>query len=289
MKINNQVFKKWDNFLNNEKNHGHATREVIGGTISNHIDLCYASAMCTANRISLDVADSDVLPVNILEIGSSTGLNCFALSKVFPNAKVFGVEPERLAVNVANSMKDEDCKNIDFLIGVGEKLPFEDGLFDLIVCHTVIEHVNDPSKVISEMNRVLKHSGNIHLEAPNYFWPYEPHLQIICIPLFGKWLVKLLAVLQGKGKLCGFIDHLKFVHPRYLEAEFKLNGLNYHNRVAKKIDDIFNSKGGTVLKYYKISKFLYILKHFGLARLVKFIILKSHLYPSVLYTLSRSE
>ena len=37
---------------------------------------------------------------------------------------------------------------------MGENLPFKDEQFDLIICHTVIEHVSNVEIVLSEMNRV---------------------------------------------------------------------------------------------------------------------------------------
>jgi SAM-dependent methyltransferase len=41
----------------------------------------------------------------------------------------------------------------------GEKLPFEDGGFDLVLCTQVLEHVEDPAAVLSEIHRVLRPGG----------------------------------------------------------------------------------------------------------------------------------
>ncbi len=43
--------------------------------------------------------------------------------------------------------------------GVGEKLPFPDDHFDLILSNEVLEHVNNDYQVIKEMVRTLKPGG----------------------------------------------------------------------------------------------------------------------------------
>jgi SAM-dependent methyltransferase len=41
----------------------------------------------------------------------------------------------------------------------GEELPFDDASFDLILCTQVLEHVEDPVAVLSEIHRVLRPGG----------------------------------------------------------------------------------------------------------------------------------
>ena len=97
-----------------------------------------------------------------------------------------------------------NLNRIFFINGVGEKLPFKDEQFDLIICHTVIEHVKDVELVLSEMKRVLTAEGKIHLEAPNYNWPYEPHLSVWCIPRLGKNLLSFHHGLKSKNPILNF-------------------------------------------------------------------------------------
>jgi 2-polyprenyl-6-hydroxyphenyl methylase/3-demethylubiquinone-9 3-methyltransferase len=42
---------------------------------------------------------------------------------------------------------------------VGEALPYADAAFDIVVCVDVLEHVQDLSKVLAEVARVLKPGG----------------------------------------------------------------------------------------------------------------------------------
>ncbi len=47
-----------------------------------------------------------------------------------------------------------------------EKIPRKSKTYDSILCTEVLEHVENPSKVISEFNRILKKGGNLFLTVP---------------------------------------------------------------------------------------------------------------------------
>ena len=57
----------------------------------------------------------------------------------------------------------------------GESVPFPSSIFDLILSHEVIEHVQDDWLAIREMVRVLKPGGRIMLFVPNRGYPFETH------------------------------------------------------------------------------------------------------------------
>lgn len=49
-----------------------------------------------------------------------------------------------------------------------DQFPYEDGDFDLVIFAEIIEHLlNDPSKVLREIKRVLKQNGTLILTTPN--------------------------------------------------------------------------------------------------------------------------
>ena len=52
-------------------------------------------------------------------------------------------------------------------------LPLENDSVSMIVCDTVLEHVLEPEKVISEMYRVLKIGGLCYISTP-FLYPYHP-------------------------------------------------------------------------------------------------------------------
>lgn len=90
---------------------------------------------------------------------------------------------------------ERDLDGILFVRADVTALPFEDGTFDFVHQNGVIEHVNDPDKMVSESVRVLSSPAGVYAcLSPNRF-PItpEPHFQL---PLFGlfpprmrRWLI----------------------------------------------------------------------------------------------------
>jgi 2-polyprenyl-3-methyl-5-hydroxy-6-metoxy-1,4-benzoquinol methylase len=50
---------------------------------------------------------------------------------------------------------------------LNEKLPFESGTFDAVVCKQVVEHLENPSHLIRESYRVLRSKGSVMISTPN--------------------------------------------------------------------------------------------------------------------------
>ena len=71
---------------------------------------------------------------------------------------------DRRTPNTIN-LEIEATPNVDVL-GDGHKLPFKDGVFDAVISEAVLEHVQDPNRVVSEMHRVLKPGGYVCAAVP---------------------------------------------------------------------------------------------------------------------------
>ena len=52
------------------------------------------------------------------------------------------------------------------LVGDAHRLPFQDNSIDSLIYQAVLEHVQDPRRVINEAARVLKPCGYLYLEVP---------------------------------------------------------------------------------------------------------------------------
>jgi len=61
------------------------------------------------------------------------------------------------------------------LLGVGEHLPFREGVFDVVVLNEVIEHVSDDASTMREALRILRPGGRVVVYAPNRLYPFETH------------------------------------------------------------------------------------------------------------------
>jgi ubiquinone/menaquinone biosynthesis C-methylase UbiE len=106
---------------------------------------------------------------------------------------------------------------LNVIVADGQKLPFARQSLSMTVCNSVIEHVDDPGQLASEIQRV---SRCFFVQTPNGRFPVETY-SFITIPFYnqlpGTTLKRLLCALFG-----GNFDYISSV--RYL-SETRLNQL----------------------------------------------------------------
>ena len=98
----------------------------------------------------------------ILDVGCNSGTFTKQVYNVFPESRIYGIDISQKAISYAK----QKYKNISFNVAWAEKLPFKNKSFDLITCFEVLEHVDNPEKIIKEMSRVLKKRGNMIIIVP---------------------------------------------------------------------------------------------------------------------------
>jgi SAM-dependent methyltransferase len=106
-------------------------------------------------------------PVNageaVLDIGCGTGVDTLlAAMMAGPSGKAGGVDivPEMLQ-RAEENLKMTDLKNVSFQKASGEKLPFEDNRFDVVISNGVINLIPDKATTLKEAFRVLKPGGRL--------------------------------------------------------------------------------------------------------------------------------
>ena len=72
-------------------------------------------------------------------------------------------------------------KNCTFLNATAEQMPFEDGSFDVVVTEDVLEHVEDPERVLSECARVLRPGGRLLARFPSIQMMWAHHFDRITV------------------------------------------------------------------------------------------------------------
>jgi SAM-dependent methyltransferase len=105
-----------------------------------------------------------------------------------PGAHVVGVDAD-LAALVENRGLDVRAA------ASAETLPFAGGVFDVVACAWVLEHLEHPGLVFSEAHRVLRPGGHFLFLTPNA-WNYNAWL-IRAVP--NRWHQPLAARLYGRG------------------------------------------------------------------------------------------
>ncbi len=94
-------------------------------------------------------------PKKILDIGCASGWFLSMISNRYPNAKCIGLDIYKKAIEYGQ----ERYENLEFLYADAHKLPFKNESFDLVICTEVLEHVENPEKVLTEIKRVLTPKG----------------------------------------------------------------------------------------------------------------------------------
>ncbi len=148
----------------------------------------------------------------VLEIGSGYGMVVCTGIKNF-QAEMHGIEPgEQFSGSFSLSQEICTAYSIDpacIQRGVGEALPYAPNTFDVVYSSNVLEHVNDPQKVLAESIRVCKEDGFVVCVVPNYGSFWEGHYGFFFLPHSPKWALKLIARFLGRDP--SFIDTLQLV------------------------------------------------------------------------------
>ena len=97
----------------------------------------------------------------LLDVGCGPGLLIKAASKV--GLDTCGIDLSEEAVNLAMKVSPHSKVNV----GQGEKLEFEDHIFDYLTCIGTLEHFLDMRKGLEEMKRVTKKDALFCLMVPN--------------------------------------------------------------------------------------------------------------------------
>lgn len=278
------LIQKAGKFFKNPPNAGHAKINIEENKILDEIRAGLQSGNNTADR-SLQLIEGNELKV--IEIGCSWGPLVFGAAASDRVASVVGIEIEKDAIELGNQILASDLIEIDVKNKVSlVNSPAESLPFDLVICHTVIEHVMDVYQVMQEMCRVLKPNGVIHLEAPNYIWPYEPHVGIYMLPMGPKWLAKFIA--KNTGKDPELIDQLRFINAFRIEAILGDIGFQWTNLYLNKIKAILlDGEYQRVLGYQKVIPVIKFLRATRLTRVIIFVINKLRFYPSIEYKIYR--
>lgn len=100
--------------------------------------------------------------IRILDVGCGTGANLELLGKY---GKAEGVDVSPAALDFCRARGLANVRQ-----GEAEKLPYEDGSFDLVTALDVVEHLDDDVAGLMEMRRVLRPGGRALLFVPAFMF-----------------------------------------------------------------------------------------------------------------------
>ena len=92
----------------------------------------------------------------VLELGCHTGKNLRYFAEKNPGVKTFGLDISFLSLLKAGA---NNVHGTGFLSGSAERLPFQEGCVDAVLCMDLLERLSDPAACLAEASRVLRRGG----------------------------------------------------------------------------------------------------------------------------------
>ncbi len=103
-----------------------------------------------------------------LDVGCGTGEMTARLAMKFPRVQFTGVDLEEAHLERARARCEQFGERTRFQTGDALALPFPDEQFDLVVCRHLVQAVPEARQVLSEIRRVLRPGGRLHVIAEDY-------------------------------------------------------------------------------------------------------------------------
>jgi 2-polyprenyl-3-methyl-5-hydroxy-6-metoxy-1,4-benzoquinol methylase len=125
--------------------------------------------------------------LKILDLGC--GMGGFSTALALAGAQVQPYDYNLAYCQITRLRGERYSLNFNPVNGAGENLPFPATHFDHIICLDVLEHVQNPDKLLSEIARCLKPGGLCFITAINRFAFNDPHYHV----KFVNWLPRRFA------------------------------------------------------------------------------------------------
>lgn len=185
-------------------------------------------------------------PIEVLELGCAMGSTLNRIKRLWPNAKIHGVEYDPKVAEVASHITDIRQGDVENMV-----IPYEQKQFDYIICADVLEHLRDPEATVRRFMPYLKDDGHFLISLPNI-----RHQAVI-----------LMLALQGRFDYddSGILDrtHIKFFTKdtaiemleraglEVLKVERNYNGESGESEFITKLTDAFEVNDPEELKVFQ--------------------------------------
>lgn len=134
--------------------------------------------------------------MRLLDVGCGPGTITIDLATRLAPGEVIGVDSvEEPLVEARRAAGSAGVANVSFRVAEGMALPFDDGTFDVVHAHQVLQHVPDPVGMLREMRRVCRPGGLVAARDSDYAaFAWHP-----AVPALDEWLGLYQRVARASG------------------------------------------------------------------------------------------
>ncbi|GAA5090900.1 methyltransferase domain-containing protein [Microbacterium yannicii] len=124
--------------------------------------------------------------LSVLDVGSGPGSITADLAALVAPGRVVGTDAS--ADVIAQASADHAARGLSFEVGDAYALPYDDGEFDIVHAHQVLQHVDRPVDMLRELGRVAGQEGVVAARDVDY----EGVIWYPLIPALDEWLTLYL-------------------------------------------------------------------------------------------------
>jgi ubiquinone/menaquinone biosynthesis C-methylase UbiE len=146
----------------------------------------------------LQAALGDLRGLRILDLGTGRGGLAVALARAGCRVVALDLRKRNLETTLLRARRYGLVTPV--AVAVGERLPFADQSFDLVICKDMLEHCQDPSAVLAGIRRVLAPGGVSYLTVVNRLPFKDPHYHLWLVNFLPARLADRYIRWRGRGK-----------------------------------------------------------------------------------------
>ena len=136
--------------------------------------------------------------LRLLDLGA--GMGGFAVAAALGGASVTACEYNPAYCRIIELRAARHGLRLPVFNAAGEHLPFPSAAFDAVTAWDVLEHVQDPRRVLGELARVLRPGGHALITAINRRAWVDPHYHIRGLNWLPRPVAELLIAARGRSK-----------------------------------------------------------------------------------------
>ena len=105
---------------------------------------------------------------SVLECGCAPAQWLVYFSKEF-DCSLYGIDNSQSGLYLSKeNLCYQNIKKCELIKGDVNYIPFDNNTFDVVFSTGLLEHFNEPEKIVSEMSRILKPGGLLIIQIPNF-------------------------------------------------------------------------------------------------------------------------